>query len=266
MADAVTIARLAGPDRIGAAALGLIAACLWLLGWGVGVGGSGWAPGDRLALAALCAGAILTLTPATRGAAALLAIGGTWAVAAPLVAHLDDLPARLSAFRFWPEALSALAAGLAALALGRPDPSGVADIPLGAALAAAVLTAMASLAPEPVLRLLARGPVHVALLLAAGATASVLIRAAVGGVTDRTRRFAVGLAGLLPLMGFMGTVLGIMTALRGLPALFEGGTPDPAALSGLLGGLSGAFETTLIGLGAAVAASLALALIESAER
>ena len=264
MAETAT-GRPAATDRIGAAALGLIAAGLWLVGWGLGIGGSGWTPGDRLAFAALAGGAILTLTPAARGAAAILTIGGTWAVAAPLVAHLDDLPARLSAFRFWPEALCALSAGLAVAALGRPDPSGAADIPLGAALAAAILTGIASLAPEPVLRLLARGPVHVALLLTAGATASVLIRAALGGLTPRARRFAVGLAGLLPLLGFMGTVLGIMTALRGLPALFEGAAPDRAALSGLLGGLSGAFETTLIGLGAAVVASLALALIESAE-
>ena len=99
-----------------------------------------------------------------------------------------------------------------------------------------------------------------------GTSASVLLRSTFRGQTMRARTFSVGIAGLLPLLGFLGTIVGIMAALRSLPALFDdAGAPDQAALNGLLSGLAGAFETTMIGLSAAVVAGIALTLLDTRD-
>ncbi|MEM6677603.1 MAG: MotA/TolQ/ExbB proton channel family protein [Pseudomonadota bacterium] len=88
------------------------------------------------------------------------------------------------------------------------------------------------------------------------------------GVEQASRRFLRNLIASLPLIGFAGTVLGIMAALAALPDVLgaigvDGGVA--AALSGTLGGLATAFQTTLLGLIGSLTASLLLAALERAE-
>ena len=63
---------------------------------------------------------------------------------------------------------------------------------------------------------------------------------------------------LLPLLGFAGTVSGIMLALGALPDIFAADTVATEPLQDLLGGLATAFETTLLGL----AATLVIAVVD----
>ncbi|MEM8796791.1 MAG: MotA/TolQ/ExbB proton channel family protein [Pseudomonadota bacterium] len=88
--------------------------------------------------------------------------------------------------------------------------------------------------------------------------------------TGSLRRFVRILIGFLPLLGFLGTVLGIMNALGGLPALFandDSGISDlSGALTQSLSSISLAFETTMLGLVASMIASLLLSYVEKRER
>lgn len=88
-------------------------------------------------------------------------------------------------------------------------------------------------------------------------------------LTGAIRKFIRMLIGTLPLLGFLGTVAGIMDALSGLPLLFSGGDTVASdltpALTKSLGGISLAFETTLLGLVASLIATLALGYVEKAE-
>ncbi len=83
------------------------------------------------------------------------------------------------------------------------------------------------------------------------------------------RRFVRVMIGFLPLLGFLGTVLGIMKALRGLPHLFSNEasqiTDISQALSGSLSNVSLAFETTMLGIIASMISSLALSYTEKME-
>ncbi|MCL3883299.1 MotA/TolQ/ExbB proton channel family protein [Marivita sp. GX14005] len=265
MSDAAAL-----PDPRGAAILAGLGAALYWGGLTLGAGGAGvgadTAMGALYLAGALCAAA--RDDRLRRLAVAFIALAALWAVLAPLSAAVlagDALP-RLSGLRLWPEALSALAGGLALSALSQSDAAGPMDLVFGAALGIAILMALALLWPEAA-TVLTRSPLHLALTLIAASTMALLLRASLAGLTPRSRRMASGLIALLPLLGFAGTILGIMGALAALPDLFAGGTAgnDTAALGALLGGLSGAFETTLIGLVAAAAASLALTLIETAR-
>jgi biopolymer transport protein ExbB/TolQ len=118
-------------------------------------------------------------------------------------------------------------------------------------------------ASPPAHRILAR--------MAEGGTgpASEIAAAEIDDALSRAaRRYIRALIVSLPLIGFTGTVIGIMASLEGLPALLEsvgaqGGLS--AALSGTLGGLATAFQTTLLGLLASLVASLLLAALERAE-
>ena len=80
------------------------------------------------------------------------------------------------------------------------------------------------------------------------------------------RRLLRTLIGLLPVLGFLGTVLGIMQALASLPiALAVEPAAQDTGLADSLRGIATAFETTLLGLVGSVAATLVLASIERAE-
>lgn len=94
----------------------------------------------------------------------------------------------------------------------------------------------------------------------AGAAEAAMRRAAA------QRRLLRTLIGLLPVLGFLGTVVGIMQALANLPAALaaQPATQD-AGLSESLRGIATAFETTLLGLVGSIAATLALASVERAE-
>ena len=176
------------------------------------------------------------------------------------------------ALAHWPLAISALAAGLAILTLaeidGR-DPMPVALFPLGAALLSLLMVAVTDPIspfawPEGA-RLATRTPVHLALVALAGfVLAGLLVATFRRTLSVRGAGLLRALIGLLPLLGFTGTILGIIQTLSGLPAVFDGGTPDPDGLAPVLAGLATAFETTLIGLVAAVSAGFALALLQTA--
>lgn len=128
---------------------------------------------------------------------------------------------------------------------------------LSAAVAVLLVAAMAETKPAP-LGLAGMPPAEPAWVEAA----AVARRA--------RRRFVRTLIALLPVLGFLGTVLGIMTALEALPAALS--VPADGARTGVapqfaqsLGGIATAFETTLMGLVASFAFSLWLAAVERNE-
>lgn len=247
-------------------------------------------------LAALAAGffwlAIFSL-PASGWSARLVSMLGGALVAAPvlvLVAPAGTLSARLAdgvlagapplgaalilagpaatsgaleRLGFWPLAIAGLAAGLALLAREMRPGDAIAPIfPLGAAAFVAGLSAVAAMGgPAAVF---VATPVHIALgLLAVVVLAGLALAMARRSLPPAKARFLRAMIGLLPLLGFTGTILGIMRALQSLPDLFDDGGVPEAALSALLAGLATAFETTLIGLVAAVVAGFLLTLIEA---
>lgn len=89
--------------------------------------------------------------------------------------------------------------------------------------------------------------------------------AALAGFHQASRRFVRGLIPFLPLLGFLGTVIGLSIALAELP---HGLATDQRAgfdIGGSLAGLAVKFETTLLGLIASMFASLLLGVLEKAE-
>lgn len=97
------------------------------------------------------------------------------------------------------------------------------------------------------------------------AAAGVEIEAA---LSLASRRYVRNLVSSLPLIGFTGTVLGIMAALAEMPAVLDsvsGPGGLSTALTGTLGGLATAFQTTLLGLVGSLIASILLAGLERAE-
>ncbi len=81
---------------------------------------------------------------------------------------------------------------------------------------------------------------------------------------DAARSFLRGLLPVLPLLGFLGTVIGLALAVSDLQGAIDvdGG---PSALARVLSGLSVKFETTLLGLLFSIAGGLLLALLEKSE-
>ena len=69
----------------------------------------------------------------------------------------------------------------------------------------------------------------------------------------------------IPVLGFIGTVLGLSEAIGGFGKVVKGGCSDPAelinSLGGVTGGLSIAFETTLIALVIALAIQLLMTIV-----
>ena len=77
-----------------------------------------------------------------------------------------------------------------------------------------------------------------------------------------------GFVWAIPVFGFIGTVLGLSSAIGGFGDVLASGAELGMlrdALQGVTGGLATAFETTLIGLVAAVMIQLALTLLRKAE-
>ena len=74
-----------------------------------------------------------------------------------------------------------------------------------------------------------------------------------------------GLLPVLPLLGFLGTVIGLARAMAELPAALGNGTGAAVDLSGTLSGLAIKFETTLLGLLASMIAAVLLNLLEKRE-
>ncbi|RVU11982.1 MotA/TolQ/ExbB proton channel family protein [Methylobacterium oryzihabitans] len=78
-----------------------------------------------------------------------------------------------------------------------------------------------------------------------------------------SRRFVYGLVALLPLLGFLGTVVGLAAAMAALP--LDGAAEGRVDLTGSLAGLALKFQTTLLGLVASLVASLLLAWLDKSE-
>ncbi len=80
-----------------------------------------------------------------------------------------------------------------------------------------------------------------------------------------SRRFLRALLPFLPLLGFLGTVIGLATAISDLPRGLAPAPGQPLDISGSLAGLAIKFETTLLGILASLIATLALNLLEKHE-
>lgn len=190
-------------------------------------------------------------------------------VLAPLVASGGE-PARMamiSVAGLWAFGAATLCAGLALL---RPDPGDevptLALFPLGATLSMLLATLLVPMA-RPLADLVLATPYHFTIFLTLCATLVALADASATGLSARRERFIRALIGLMPLLGFLGTVAGIMKALAGLPGLFGGQGVDGDALTPVLQGLATAFETTLVGLvGAAACGLLVTVLADRATR
>jgi hypothetical protein len=85
------------------------------------------------------------------------------------------------------------------------------------------------------------------------------------GFREASRRFVRALLPFLPLLGFLGTVIGLATAIAELPQGLAEGTGRSFDISGSLAGLAIKFETTLLGLLGSMTSSLALNLLEKKE-
>lgn len=254
--------------RISVVLLAALAAGQYWLGLGLGVAPGG-AAGTALGAAFVAAAGLVALPGRWAGAGGALLAAATVAALVPALALADG--ARLARLDLWPLGLAGLTAGLAILSLAAErgqDPVPLASLPLGAAAVFVALSLLAQpAAPSGALRLATATLVHLALALVAGAILAGLAVAVVQqALAPRGRDFLRALIGLLPLLGFTGTVLGIMSALTALPEVLAGPAADPGgtAMAGLLGGLAAAFETTLIGLVAAALAGFLLALVQAA--
>jgi biopolymer transport protein ExbB/TolQ len=85
------------------------------------------------------------------------------------------------------------------------------------------------------------------------------------GFQMASRQFMRALLPLLPLLGFLGTVIGLATAISELPRGLTDGAGHGFDVSASLAGLAVKFETTLLGLMASMIASLALNFLEKRE-
>lgn len=227
-------------------------------------------------------------------------------VADPAGMTPGDLSAPLAGLAFWPSMAFFLAAGralddlalwsalnaaprgpdrAAAVADGAPVRSAGALVLYALATALALLSLMflaaTLLRRQASIEWLISTPVHVAIIVLFCAICVLLaqswsdhLRAATrAGAAEAGERRAAAqrrllrtLIGLLPVLGFLGTVVGIMQALANLPVALavQPGTQD-AGLAESLRGIATAFETTLLGLVGSIAATLALASVERAE-
>lgn len=123
-----------------------------------------------------------------------------------------------------------------------------------------------------------RGPISLAPILASrgaiiGRATRVLARdlagtaprlAALDAFGQAERTFLRGLIALLPVLGFLGTVIGLALAVADLQGALGPGA-DPAGLAGVFAGLAVKFETTLLGLLFSLVAGLLLAFLERSE-
>lgn len=248
---AASLAAMADPLLLllllfGARIAGLLTAWRFALAWNAPEEGH-LPPPHGLAAAGL-AGLLLTVLlslwletlparPQTASAALLVAaLRGSTLLHGLIILLFFTLLAALTADAW---RLACQRAGLAAL-LARPDMA-----PAGAPEAVSPVWAMITLAtPQPGLRQHDRATCRLALETAA-------------------RRQWRALLPLLPMLGFLGTVIGLATAIAGLPGTMSAaGTAD---LSGALAGLAVKFETTLLGLAASMLLMLLLAWLERRE-
>lgn len=256
----------------GAALFACVAGLLYALGyWLLPDGLAGKAAVAQLSLLPALAATLFLIRPfwpvAGGPARAVMAL---WPIVlAPLVASGGEAErmAMISIAGLWAFGAASLCAGLALL---RPDPGTevptLALFPMGAALSLLLATLLVPMA-RPLALLVLDTPYHFMIFLTFCATLVALGDASATGLSVRRERFIRALIGLMPLLGFLGTVAGIIDAMAGLPALFSGDEVDGADLRPVLQGLATAFETTLVGLvGAAACGLLVTVLADRATR
>lgn len=243
------------------AAVVLLAACSALsfwAGWGLGLMPQGTVMAS-LGAGLIAAAVLLILTDSFRSFAGLAAtfLGLCPAIALLLVLLVaEDLDQAARNLRLWPLILSQVAALLTLSLI--PGSGSRAAFVRGALVLASALTlaeflGLAALADRWVLQTAVHLAITFTACLVLAAQAQTLFT---GPAEADTARLTAGMTQLLPLLGFAGTVWGIMVALEALPAVFETQVPSTEALQRLLGGLGAAFETTLLGLAAALAAAV----------
>jgi hypothetical protein len=254
------------PRKAGVVLLAAAAAAAFWVGWGLGLVPRGLS-GSILGAGMLAAVLLLLLGTETRSlAGTLLGLCPTAALIISLVGA-EDLISVAGGLRLWPLFLSLFAAMLTlSLIPGAETRAGFARA--GVVLAGALTVAVPLGAATLVDRWVLQTPVHLAITFATCLVLSGQARSAlIGPPKADEARLMSGMTQLLPLLGFAGTVWGIMVALEALPAIFAADTPSTEALQHLLGGLGTAFETTLLGLFAAVlVAVVAMLLPDPDER
>jgi biopolymer transport protein ExbB/TolQ len=104
----------------------------------------------------------------------------------------------------------------------------------------------------------------VAIATDAGGAGARLATRSFDGFNQSSRRFLRALLPFLPLLGFLGTVIGLATAIAGLPHGAEVG-PRGFDVSASLAGLAIKFETTFLGLVASIVSSFLLNVVEKQE-
>lgn len=246
------------PRKAGVVLLAAAAAVAYWSGWSLGL-----VPQTNIGalIGALLVSAVALLAIDTeparfRGlAATLLGLCPTGALLI-LLAGAEDLADVAAGIGLWPLVLSQFAALLALSLLPAAETRATiarAGFVLALGLTLAMPLGLGGLADRWVLQ----SPVHMLIIFTACLVFAGQARVAVLGPAgpDEARMIA-GMSQLLPLLGFAGTVWGIMVALGALPAIFVTEIPSSEALQTLLGGLGTAFETTLLGLAAAVIAAV----------
>lgn len=240
------------PRKTGVALLAAAAVAAFWAGWGLGL-----LPHSPV-MSMLGAGMIAALVLLLTGTQGFQGLAGTLLGLCPCIALLltlalaDDMDAVADRLRLWPLVLSLFAAVLAlSLLPGMASRAGFAraGFVLALGLTLAPPLGLGDLADRWVLQ----SPVHLLIIYTACLVFAGQAKVALLGPPDRDEaRLIAGMAQLLPLLGFAGTVWGIIVALGALPAIFATAIPSSEALQTLLGGLGTAFETTLLGLAAAV--------------
>ena len=248
----------AEPRKTGVVLLAGIAALTFWAGWGFGL-----LPRGTL-MALLGAGLIsacllLVLADGIRLfgglAGTLLGLCPTAALLLTL-ANAESLVMAAGNYRLWPLILSLFAALLTLSAM--PGSGSRAAFARGGLVLAVGLTLAELAGADPLAdRWVLQTVVHLAIAFTACLVLAAQVQAAImGPPAPDEARLLTGMAQLLPLLGFAGTVWGIMIALEALPAIFATEAPSTDALQTLLGGLGTAFETTLLGLAAAVTSAV----------
>ena len=261
---------VSGSRMFGAMVLAAIAAVLFWIGWSLQLLPRSF---EFSIIGAMAIAAPMLLVMG-RQQPAFLTLASFLLVAYPLAAILFDLMAYESAaeifasWRIWPLLLLTCASALAVSLLEEQQVKTAFGAGLFAFLA---LGGLGVLAGEAGLidRWAMRSPVHLLIVLVAVITfVAQGLAIARGGYGESDGRFVSGMIQLLPLLGFAGTILGIMDALTALPELFDEGTETDSsstALRALLSGLAGAFETTLLGLFGSIAASFLNTFVRDPE-
>lgn len=172
--------------------------------------------------------------------------------------------AYLVGFGAWPFVVAGLAAALALVPRKATELPTMALFAFGAVLALCLYTVLLLVAPD-VARFLGATPYHFIITLTLATTVVALMDVASARLSAPRERLIRALTGMMPLLGFLGTIAGLIGALGGLPALFADSGQDAGALARVIGGLSTAFETTLLGLIGAASCNLMLVLLADRE-